>query len=320
MRKMFKLISVVIALVMCLSLLPTPAFAAEGTVLSGNGVKVEVDGNMSMTVYREEADGSYARMTYAPEPVSNPIQSSWAGVLPWSTGTGTGAGNFNNGSAKLLSDKSGYVTTGNRSTGSVTGNEVAFEFVTAASEIQKGVTTYFGPGDRLIVEGYCAALELTKIMVIETSYKNPGVVSVSSSYQYEGEGTLDIARFVENNFKIYDPLPAEDYIATKREAGLWTQQGSTLVWGMDYVMPVYNQMGYGNPTTMDNQRCANGDLTSRNNWFWGENGGLPFNVFWGTNVGITIGFATPYMVRSSELPTRGSAIAGQHDTAYQWVG
>ena len=334
MRKLYKLCAIVIALVMCVGVIPASAvelgelfgaeaeFVAFADVLSftGNGVLVEVDDNMSLTVFREEADGSYAQMTYKPAPVSNPIQAAWNGVLPWSVGTGTGATNFNNASAKLLSDKSGYVTTGTRSTGNVTGNEVAYSFVTVASATEHNVVTYFGPGDRLTVVGFCSALNLYKYMDIESSYRNPGVVSVSSSYLYVGLGTLNIARFVENNFKIYDPLPAGDYIVNKREAGLWTQQGATLVHGRDYVVPMYNTMGYNNATRMDFQRCASTDLVSRNNWFWGENGGLPFNVFWGTNVGITLGFATPHLVRSVELPTRGSAIANQHDTAYQWVG
>ncbi|MCL1808816.1 MAG: hypothetical protein FWG42_03495 [Clostridiales bacterium] len=299
---------------------------AAGAALAGDGVYVEVDDSMSMTVYRIEADGSCTRMTNKPEPIvptglAAAIQTAWSNRLPWSVGTGTGATNFNNGSAKLLSDKSGYVTTGTRSTGSVTGNEVAIDdFAVSDFANETNVATYFGPGDRLTVTGKSASANLTRILVIETSYRNPGVVSVASKYRYDGAGTLNIARFVENNYKIYDPLPAGDYIANKREAGLWTQQGATLVWGLDYVVPVFNTMGLNNTTAMDSQRCANSDNVSKNNWFWGENGGLPFNVFWGENVGITIGFATPHMVRSGELPTRGSGIANAHDTAYAWVG
>ena len=293
--------------------------------ITGDGVYAEVDDSMSMTVFRVEEDGTHTQMTHAPEPIeptalSNAIRTAWAGRLPWSVGTGTGNDNFHNGSAKLLSASSGYVTTGTRSTGNVTGNEVAHDFVVTGSLTETNVITYFGPGDRLTVTGRNNALDLTRVLVIETSNRNPGVLSVTSKYRNDSEEALAIARFVENNYKIYDPLPADRYIATKREAGLWTQQGAALVWGMDYVIPVYNTMGLRNPTAMNAQRCAAGDLISRNNWFWGENGGLPFNSFWGEKVGITIGFATPHKVRSGELPTRGSGIADRHDTAYQWVG
>ena len=301
-------------------------FASEPMELSGDGIRVVVDGNMSMTVFRVEEDGSYTQMTQKPEPVaatalSSVIQTAWEGKLPWSVGTGTGNDNFNDSSAKLLSDKSGYVTTGTRSAGgTVVGDEVAHDFVVTDYKSETNVATYFGHGDRLTVTGKNAELNLTRILVIETSERNPGVVSVTSKYRYDGEETLTIARFVENNYKIYDPLPAEDYVDNKREAGLWTQQGATLVWGMDYVMPVYSTMGLRNATAMDAQRCANNDLVSRNNWFWGEQGGLPFNDFWGEKVGILVGSAMPHMVRSMELPTRGSAVAGDNNTAYTWVG
>ncbi|MCL1981645.1 MAG: hypothetical protein FWG53_00955, partial [Clostridiales bacterium] len=304
---------------------PAVALGAEGATLSGNGVYVEVDDNLSMTVYRVEADGSYTRITNKPEPIVPTAltaneQATWAGRLPWSVGTGTGTSNFNNGSAKLLSDKSGYVTTGTRSAGSA-GNEVAIDnFVLTDAVNETNVTTYFGPGDRLTVTGKSATANLTRVIVIETSYRNPGVVSVTSKYCFDGTGTLNIARFVENNYKIYDPLPAGRYIASKREAGLWTQQGAALVWGMDYVMPVYSMMGTRGTTAMSSIRASSNDLVSRNNWFWAENGGLPFNDFWGENVGILVGSAMPYMIHDMEIPTRGSAIANQHDTAYTWVG
>jgi len=303
---------------------------AQDISLAGDGVYVEVDDSMSMTVFRVEEDGSYTQITQKPEPIDptalgGEIEAAWDGELPWSVGTGDGEDNFNDGSAKLLSDKSGYVTTGTRSTGDVTGDEVAYEFTVTGFDNETNVTTYFGPGDRLTVTGKNEDLDLTRVLVIETSYRNPGVLSVTSEYQYDGYGTLDIARFVENNYKIYDPLPADMYMADKREAGLWTQQGQALIWGMDYVMPVFNTMGL-NDTDPINTVHSSGDeegapsLLSRNNWFWGENGGLPFNDFWGNEVGILVGSAMPYMIRGMELPTRGSGIADEHDTAYTWVG
>ncbi|MCL2163803.1 MAG: hypothetical protein FWH55_05265 [Oscillospiraceae bacterium] len=294
--------------------------------IEGEGIYVEVNRNTSLSIYRVEEDGSLTPMTEAIEPIvptglDAATQTAWAGRLPWSVGAGTGNTTLHNNSAKLLSAKSGYLTTGTRSTGGVAGNETAIEdFVLIGSEYEEDVEGYFGEGDRLTIVGESAAIDLTRIVVIETSYRNPGVVSVTTKYRYNSAGSLSIARFVENNFKIHDPLPASRYIANKREAGLWTQQGSTLVWGMDYVMPMYNTMGTRASTTMDAPRCANNDLVSRNNWFWGENGGIPFNLFWGENVGVLIGSAMPTMVRSMEIPTRGSAITGEHDTAYTWVG
>ncbi|MCL1981702.1 MAG: hypothetical protein FWG53_01245, partial [Clostridiales bacterium] len=303
-----------------------PAYGAAGGAITGDGIYVEVDEGMSMAVYRIEKDGAKTLMTQKPAPIvptafAAAIQTAWAGKLPWSVGTGTGNDNFNNGSAKLLSDSSGYVTTGARSTGAVTGNEVAVDdFIAASATNETGVATYFGPGDRLTVTGKSETLNLTRILVIETSYRNPGVVSITSKYRYDGAGSLAIARFVENNYKIYDPLPPEDYLVYNREAGLWTQQGAALVHGRDYTMPVFNTMGLRNTTAINGPRCAANDLLSRNNWFWGENGGLPFNDFYGTNVGILIGSAMPHQIRGMELPTRGSGIADQHDTAYTWVG
>ncbi|MCL1981514.1 MAG: hypothetical protein FWG53_00275, partial [Clostridiales bacterium] len=310
---------------------PTATAYAGGAALSGNGVYVEVDDNLSMTVYRVEDDGSITPMTQKPEPIvptglSAAIQTAWAGKLPWSAGTGTGTANFNNGSAKLLSDKSGYATTGTRSTGNVTGNEVAIDnFVLTDAVNETNVTTYFGPGDRLTVTGKSATANLTRVLVIETSYRNPGVISVTSKYRFDGAGSLSIARFVENNYKIYDPLPDNRYIANKREAGLWTFQGTALIWGMDYVMPVFSTMGLGNTDELSSKHSTADEsgapsLISRNNWFWAENGGIPINDYWGENVGIMVGSAMPHMVRGMELPTRGSGISGKHDTAYTWVG
>jgi uncharacterized repeat protein (TIGR02543 family) len=303
---------------------------ASKMAITGTGVHVEVDDSMSMTVYRAEKDGSYTQITQKPEPIaptalSSDIQTTWDNKLPWSLGTGTGKDNFNNGSAKLLSDKSGYVTTGTRSTGDVTGNEAAHEFVVTDSKKETNVTTYFGPGDRLTVTGKSTELNLTRILIIETSKRNPGVVSVTSKYRNDGEGALEVARFVENNYKIYDQLPKERYVAEKREAGLWTQQGQALIWGMDYVIPVFNTMGLGDTDKINVVKSIYGEsgaqsLISRNNWYWAENGGLPFNDFWGESVGILVGSAMPHMVRGMELPTRGSGIADAHDTAYTWVG
>ena len=311
-----------------------PAAVVHGATeasLTGDGVYVEVDEFMSMTVFRVEEDGTKTQMTQPitalGEDGATAVNTApWKNALPWSAGTGTSATSFNNGSAKLLSAKSGYVTTGTRSTGSTVGNEVAVDdFATTDSKLESNVKTYFGIGSRLTVTGVSAASNLTRILVIETTDRVPGVISVTTKYQNNGASALDIARFVENNYKIHDPLLAGDYIANKREAGLWTQQGATLVWGADYVIPMFSTMGINTTTAMDANIVSGGEsnnptLVSRNNWFWGENGGLPFNDYWGTNVGILVGSAMPYCVRSMEIPTRGSGITGQHDTAYTWVG
>ncbi|MCL2164558.1 MAG: S-layer homology domain-containing protein [Oscillospiraceae bacterium] len=302
--------------------------AAGEYTIEGDGVYVEVDDNMYVTFYRVEEDGTKTLMTHRPEPINPtalpPIAAlAWENELPWSVGFGTSNNDFNTGSAKLVSDSSGYVTTGVRSIGpsGVAGYELAVDdFVVSSAVNTANVETYFGSGDRLTVTGKSDTLNLTRILVIETSRKNPGVVSISSQYRYDGVGTLEIARFVENNYKIYDPLPAGDYLSGHREAGLWTQQGATLIHGRDYTMPVFNTMGVRPTTRMNMERCNQNDLISRNNWYWGENGGLPFNDFYGTTVGIFIGSAMPYQIRGMELPTRGSAIAGEHDTAYTWLG
>lgn len=315
-----KTVSLLLSLAFLLTLLPVAVADAPLHELTGNGIYVTVDENMSMSVFRVEADGTKTPMTQAPEHIESTLfPTDWRsdGQLPWSTATGTSNDtDFVAGSAKLLSSKSGYVTTGTRTTG----ESVVDDFVTIQSLLETNVSTYFGTGDRLKVEGVSNSAELSRYLIIETAYDLPGTISVTSSYRFFGDGILDIARFVENNYKIVDTLPIDQYVATKREAGLFTYQGAALVWGSDSVVPVFDTMGTRGTAAINAEKASYRDLTSRNNWFWGENGGVPYNDFYGNTVGIGIGSAMPYQVGSMELPTRGSAMTGQHDTAYTWIG
>ena len=323
-KKNVKILSLALAIAFVLSLMPTALAATDPaeTALSGDGIYVSVDDNMSMTVYREDAEGVRTPMTEKPttqDPATgNRMFASWDNKLPWSAATGTsGNTDFLAASAKLLSDKSGYVTTGSSAADEVKTDD----FVKQSSVLETNVSTYFGIGDRLTVTGWSDALRLTRILVIETASDLPGTVSVTSKYRYDGEGTaLNVYKFVENNFKINDPLPQSMYIAKKREAGLWSYQGAALCWGADQVVPVFDTIGTRSTTAPNAEKAATTDLVSRNNWFWGENGGTPYNDFYGTNVGIGVGSAMPYQVRGMQLPTRGSGITGEHDTAYTWIG
>ncbi|HHW48684.1 MAG TPA: hypothetical protein GXX14_08735 [Clostridiaceae bacterium] len=275
---------------------------AEGTptiaTLDGEGISISVDSNMSMTVFLVKQDGTKIQLTQKPDMPN-----------PWSTYSDA------NTASAVLSSQSGYVTIGpSRS------DEVAIDdFVLTDIKKETDVDTYFGKGDRLTVTGHSESLNLTRIIIIETAYGHPGVVSVTSKYCYDGDGTLKIHKFVENNYKIVGaPLP--EVIPGKVEASLWSWQGSAIRWGADDLIPVYDTMGSGIASDHDVDRARASDLTSRNNNLWSTNGGTPFMDFYGLNGGIGIGSAMPYHLYNLEIPVKGSGIPGQHDTAYTWIG
>ena len=314
--------------------LPGLMAADIGTqVIEDGTIRIEVDGAMQMTVYRIDG-GALVPMT---EPIENldasgatAVSGGWANSLPWSSAVGT---TFGSGNAKILSPKSGYVTTwtgtGSRLSAGYDTNETLLtdDFTAINSELEKGVKTYFGTGDRLTVTGINDAYDLTRKLVIETSNAVPGVAAVSTYYEYSGDGSLNVTKFVENNFKIED-VPATQVNNNNVNSGLWTFQGSATSWGRDYVMPVFDTMGTGNPTsaaqgfnaTQSTYNTPNTAATIRNNWLWTVDGCIAYNNYYGTNVGIGLGSFMPYHVYGLEIPTRGSGIANNHNIAYTWVG
>lgn len=318
-KKLKSTLSLALALAFLMAMAPSVTAISAVPDLMGPGIAVTVDEGMSMTVYRVEADGTNTPMTQKPSAVEagQSMFSQWNGKLPWSVATGTNANtDFVAASSKLLSDKSGYVTTGTRASAETATDDFQVEL----SQLDTNVTTYFGTGNRLTVTGYSPSLKLTRVLVIESANDLPGTVSVTSKYRYDGEGTLDIAKFVENSYMINDTLDSRDYQSGKVEAGLWTMQGAALVWGADDIIPVFDTIGTRGATAIEAEKAAANDLTSRNNWFWAKNGGTPYNDFYGRRVGIGIGSAMPYQVYGMELPTRGSGVTGKHDTAYAWIG
>ena len=305
-------------------------------VISDGTIKVIVDDNMSMQVFRN--DGTKTVPVWVPmtQPITNMDASGatavggapWKNGLPWSSAVTTGT-TFNAGSAKLLSASSGYVTTGaNRLTnGNDTGETLlADDFVLQpkSTKYESGVQTYMGEGNRLTLFSYSGTSKLSRKVVLETSYKVPGAVALSCYYSYNGdEATLTVSKFVESNLKITDVKPTQ--ISTKVEAGLWLLCGSPTSWGSDYVRPVFDTMGTGSIVNFNqtsnsyNSPGSNGNV-SKNNWNWGADAGFPLNAFWGTNVGLSIGSLMPSNTYGLELPVRGSGITGNHETAYTWVG
>jgi len=295
-------LSITMVLCMLLFFFTGMTACAESTptsaTLEGEGIAVEVDANMSMTVFLVKPDGSKIQLTQKPEMPN-----------PWSIYTTA------NTASPLLSSQSGYVTIGTGPS-----NEVATDdFVLTDAKNEKNVDTYFGKGDRLTVTGHSDLLNLTRIVIIETAIGHPGVVSVKSKYRYDGEGTLNIYKFVENNYKIVGaPLPS--VIPGKVEAALWSWQGSAIRWGADDLFPVYDTMGSGKAIARNAEKAAAADLTSRNNCYWATNGGTPFMDFYGLTGGLGIGSAMPYHLWNLEIPVKGSGVTGKHDTAYTWIG
>lgn len=296
---MSKTLKVSFVVSLCLVLLiAAVGFAKTVAQLDGEGISVEVDSSTSMTVFLVKPDGTRVQLTEKPT-----IPNPWSRWTPENT------------ASPVLSSLSGHVRLGTDAS-----NEAAvddFEFVEAKNE--KNVITWFGRGDRLTVTGYSPSLDLTRIIVIETAYGHPGMVSVQSKYRYDGEGSLEIYKFVENNYKIVgEPLPK--VIPDKVEAPLWSWQGSAIRWGADHLLPVYDRMGTGVASPPEAKKPHNRDLVARNNNFWSTNGGVPFLDFYSLKGGIGIGSAMPYFLWGMEMPVKGSGIEGKHDTAYTWIG
>ncbi|MCL1808835.1 MAG: hypothetical protein FWG42_03590 [Clostridiales bacterium] len=309
--------------------------AADFAAIEDGKIRVEVDDAMQMTVYRLDRGEKV--------PMTTPIErlgaagatavntAPWKNGLPWSTGTGTGSSDLHNNSARLLSDKSGYVTTWTGSGSRMaSGNDqyealLTDEFVATGTTIETNVTGHFGKGNRLTVTGTNSALALERRLVIETSDAVPGAVAVSTYYKYIGEDAagITITKFVENNFKMEDVTPARPN-GSNVDGGLWTFQGGATSWGRDTVMPVFDTMGINGAANFTqgnaNYNSPNTNAQQRNNWFWTTSACIPYNNYYGTNIGIGIGSGMPYHVFGLELPTRGSGITGNHSTAYAWVG
>ncbi|MCL2164366.1 MAG: DUF1565 domain-containing protein [Oscillospiraceae bacterium] len=303
--------------------------------ISDSKMSISVDGSMQMTVYR--IDGS------TKTPMTTPIENlgdagatavntaPWKNGLPWSTGTGTGGTDLHTNSAKLLSPKSGYVTTWTGSGSRMaSGNDqyealLTDEFLATGATYGQNIDGHFGKGDRLTVTGVNYDLGLERRLVIETSYAVPGAAAISTYYKYIGtdaEG-ITITKFVENNFKMEDVPPAQ-VNGNNVDAGIWTFQGGATSWGRDTVMPVFDTMGINGATNFTQGNASynspNTNAQQRNNWFWTSSACIPYNNYYGTNLGIGIGSGMPYHVFGLELPTRGSGITNNHNTAYAWVG
>ena len=306
--------------------------------IDDGNIRVTVDTGMNITVFRN--DGTKAAPVWTP--MTSSIENmgasggtavtggaAWANALPWSTGTGTAAANHHTNAAKILSGKTGYVTTWT-GTGSrnANGNDqfealLTDDFTVTSFALTADVKTHFGTGNRLTVVGKNDDYDLERTLIIETANSDPGVVAVSTFYKYTGlaPAGLAVTKFVENNFKIEDVTP-ERRFGNDIDSGVWTFQGSGTEWGRDYVMPVFDTMGVGNCVnfTATFSGLPGTNATSRNNWHWAVAGSVPYNNYFGTNVGLGLGSFMPYHVYGLELPTRGSGITNNHNVAYAWVG
>ncbi|MCL2164195.1 MAG: S-layer homology domain-containing protein [Oscillospiraceae bacterium] len=318
-------------------------------------IQVEIDEDMQITVYRLDGSSGKTPLTKPIENMSGAgatapgVVGAWSNTLPWSRATGTdtaaATANFINGSAMIHSAKSGYLTRGyaNRMIqGSDLGEELLTdEFTVQRANTETDVDTYFGRGNRLTVVGVNSVEGLERTLVFETGAVK-GAIAMSTYYKYYGvdENGLDVFKFVENNFKIEDVKPAlvqdPDTNDVKIKAGLWSYQGAPVTWSADYILPVWDNMGVGNfirfnygllPGTGNgthasyNTPATSGSARlSQNNWFTGEDAGVPYNTFYGKNVGIGIGSIMPYHVYGLEMPVRGSGLKDNHEVAYTWIG
>ncbi|MCL1809013.1 MAG: carboxypeptidase regulatory-like domain-containing protein [Clostridiales bacterium] len=313
--------------------------AAAGLAAIDDGtIRVTVDEDMSMAVYHN-AGGAWVQTTTPIEKMgadgatADGVSGAWKNALPWSAATGTGTTNFFEGSAKILSDKAGYVTTGapNRlaASGTNAGTDAGEALLSDSfarigdgllennvqTHISKGAT-----GKRLTVEGYDADLKLKHTVVLETGAVL-GAMAVTSYYTYDGEGSLAVTKFVDNNFKI-EATPLDRLVMkndTKRAGGLWSWQGCDIGEQTEKVSPVFDTMGTRSVQAINsNNRSVSG--MTRNNWNWTRYAGVAYNFMWGQDVGFGIGSLMPYHVYGLELPVRGSGLAGNHNIGYTWVG
>jgi hypothetical protein len=250
-----------------------------------------------------------------------------------STGTSTSE-SFVEANAKVLSSKTGYVTTGAPLRMSYAGESGAgtdageallsdsFEVTefTAQNNVKTSISTG-ATGTKLVVTGYDKALKLKHKVILETG-DAPGAIAVSSYYTYDGEGTLAVTKFVDNNFKIEaTPLGREVLNGEViKSGGLWSWQGNEVAQQIEKVTPVFDTMGTRNsPSIVAMSGWANGSM-ARNNWQWTHHAGVAYNFFWGSDVGIGVGSLMPYHINGLEIPVRGSGLAGNHNVGYTWVG
>jgi len=286
--------------------------------IDDGAIKVEIGDDMSMTVFQNDGTANNPEWIQVTKPIdklgedgatATGVVGAWKDALPWSVNTGTGSTNFLEESAKILSAKSSYITTGapNRilpsgQTG-VTGGTDAGErllsdsFVKTNQLYETNVKTYYsgeGVGQRLTVEGTDSALGLKHTLVLETGAV-PGTVAVSSYYTYLNEGELTVTKFVDNNFKL-EASPLERLIMndergnpdTKRpETGLWSWQGCDVSGSQieHTVAPVLDTMGTMSFGSTIHSTGA-GHTMSRNNWNWTVRAGVAYNYFWGRTLGL----------------------------------
>ena len=364
-----KLITMILVLVMCLGFIPAAASIdvfddidaidiellamPEDSLLEiDDGViRITIDAKMNMVVFKKDG-GEWTPITKQIEKMgaagatASGVAGAWANALPWSANTGTSTSatnpNFIEASAKILSQKTSYVTTGNQyreasygqtglptSAGNDSGEQLLSDsFVLIDAAVENNVKTYFSKGatgQRLTVVGLDTDLGMSHRLVLETGAV-PGTIAVSSYYTYVKLGSLAVTKFVDNNFMI-EAAPLDKLVVggdTKRAGGLWSWQGcdagATQGWAQnDRVYPVLDTMGIGSTANI-NAAYVSTNLMSRNNWHWSRVAGIAYNFFWGSDFGVGIGSIMPYHVYGLELPVRGSGIAGNHNIGYTWVG
>jgi len=356
MKKFSRLIVMILALSMCLSFIPATATAdfevlalpTDGIAVIEDGViRITVDLNMNVVVYQNN-NGEWIPVTKTIEKMgaggatAPGVAGAWANALPWSANTGTGTSNFLEASAKILSPKSSYVTTGAELRNVPHGTTTPATAGTDSGELllsdnfhlidflyEENVKTYAsgaGTGKRLTLAAVDYDLLLRQTLVYETG-AIPGAISVSSYYTYLGIGELTVTKFVDNNFKfeadqlekLYAYNDSGVAIDTRRAGGLWSWQGcNSMSAQSEPVMPVLDTMGTMTAGQISGGGAAHG--MSRNNWGWSTSAGIAYNYFWGSNMGLGIGSLMPYHVYGLELPVRGSGINGNYNIGYAWVG
>lgn len=159
---------------------------------------------------------------------------------------------------------SGYVT--------ITGEKVT-DFIKVSSDLEEGVETTLGQGNKLTVVSKSESKGLLRKIVLEVSDTNPGAVYVTTSYNSEN-GDLVIDKFHENEFKMN--LGNGPFFGYR---GCADQQGG------DSIVPIGN--GYNHESGQNNYSV-----------------GVPFNYVYNANGGLGIGDASTIR-REFKSPIKG---------------
>lgn len=137
----------------------------------------------------------------------------------------------------------------------------------------RNIETVFGKGKSIVLTGVNEQPEgitIAKTLSVEFYEKYPNTALITASYKNIGSSEFTIEKEFSNYF--YIDLPQED---TKNEFyDLWSFQGASVAWGMDYVKPI--EKGFEQENWMGVQPDTK------------TGGGIPFVNLWNRDGGLAI--------------------------------